>query len=108
MLNKFVTFYVPSTRDVGNTLSEDEQNKIIERVASIFSAAFGGATAIPTTGYYLSNAGKLIREHITLIKSYHEDDVDGETVACTLAANIKKEYGQESIAIETEKGMLFV
>lgn len=108
VLTHFVIFYVPSTFNVGQVLSDIAQQEITRRIAKAFSIAFGGATAIPSTGYYTANNGDLIEEHITLVKSYYENGIDGEKIACQLAETIKTEYGQESIAIETKNGMQFV
>lgn len=108
-LDKFVTFYVPSTHHVGKPLPVRERHALVTRVARELSNAFGGATATKGQGYYVSDTKGLIVEPVTLVKSYHECDTsEALAIVVPLAQAIKNEYGQESILIETEKGVLFV
>jgi len=109
MLNHSVTFYVPSTKNVGDKLTKSERRALVTRVANCFSESFGGCTATTGTGYYKANSGKLIAESITLVTSYHAlDTCEAMAIVIPLANAIKSEYGQESIAIETESGIDFI
>lgn len=109
MLNHFVTFYVPSTRNVGDPLPSVERQALVTRVAKSFSDSFGGATATDGQGFYTANNGELIVESVTLVKSYHAlDTTQALAIVIPLAESIKREYGQESIAIETETGIEFI
>ncbi len=109
MLEKFVTFYVPSTFDVGKPLPVREYKALVSRIAESFSISFGGATATEGQGFYKADNGELIVESVTLVKSYHAlDSQSALAIVLPLAESIKSEYGQEAIAIETNEGILFV
>lgn len=109
MLSKRVTFYVPSTKNVGQALSKSERRALVSRVETEFSKAFGGATSTDGIGSYVANSGELIRERVTLVTSYHGlETADALAIVIPLAQSIKNEYGQEAIAIETEQGIDFI
>lgn len=109
MLNKFVTVYVPSTQDVGKPLPAKARKALVTRVATALSDSFGGATATAGQGYYKADSGELIVERVTLVKSYHAlETTEALAIVIPLAQAIKSEYGQESIAIETETGIEFI
>lgn len=109
MLHNSVTFYVPSTKNVGQKLSRKEQNALVQLVADKLAGWFGGATATKGQGFYKANDGQLIVETVTLVKSYHECAVEQALALVEdLARTIKEQYGQESIAIETTNGIEFI
>jgi len=109
MLENRVTFYVPSTKNVGTPLTKSEKKALINRICNTFADSFGGCTTINASGYFKSKAGKLIRESITLVTSYHEVSTQAALeIVIPLAKKIKEEYGQESIALETELGIEFI
>ncbi len=109
MLHRKVTFYVPSTKNVGEKLNKSERRALVTRVETTFSKAFGGATSTQGIGSYVANDGRLIRESVTLVTSYHGlETSDALAIVIPLAEAIKNEYGQEAIAIETESGIEFI
>ena len=109
MLSRRITFYVPSTQNVGQPLPKKERKALVTRIARVFCETFGGATATDGTGYYTANNGDLIRENVTLVTSYHAlETSEALAIVIPLAQSIKSEYGQESIAIETEQGIEFI
>jgi hypothetical protein len=109
MLTNKITFYVPSTKNVGQKLDARERKALITRVETVFSRAFGGSTSTAGTGCYLANDGSLIRESVTLVTSYHAIETsEALAIVVPLAEAIKQEYGQEAIAIETQNGIEFV
>jgi hypothetical protein len=109
MLSRKVIFYVPSTQNVGQPLSRKEQNALVERVERTFAQSFGGATATQGTGSWVTQDGRLVRERVTLVTSYHDKETsEALAIVIPLAQAIKAEYGQEAIAIETEQGIEFI
>ena len=109
MLSNKVIFYVPSTKNVGTPLTKSERKALITRVCNTFAESFGGCTATNGTGYFKSETGKLIKESVTLVASYHSlETSEALAIVTPLAIAIKAEYGQESIAIETEAGIDFI
>jgi len=109
MLSRKVVFYVPSTKNVGQKLTKSERRTLLTRVETLFSKAFGGSTSMQSIGTYIANDGRLIRETITLVTSYHDKETsEALAIVIPLAESIKSEYGQETIAIETETGIEFI
>jgi hypothetical protein len=109
MLKNRVTFYVPSTQNVGQPLPARERKALVSRVERVFAQNFGGATSTEGTGAYVANDGRLIRERVTLVTSYHDKETrEALAIVIPLAQAIKSEYGQEAIAIETEQGIDFI
>jgi hypothetical protein len=108
MLKNFVAVYVPSTSGLADPVTPSEHNARALLVATELSAAFGGATLFPTIGTYLADSGTLVTENIIIVKSFHDADPDeAEKTIATIAAAVKLEYAQESVAYETQDGINF-
>jgi len=108
MLKNHVTFYVPSTKNVGERLTKSERRTLVNRVEKKFGLAFGGTTSVNGVGSFPTKKG-WIRENVTLVTSYHGlETTEALAIVIPLANAIKTEYGQESIAIETEQGIDFI
>jgi hypothetical protein len=109
MFKNYVTFYVPSTKNVGDKLTKSERRTLVTRVETTFSRAFGGATSTQGIGSWITNDGRLVRESVTLVTSYHAlETTDALAIVLPLAEAIKAEYRQGAIAIETEQGIDFI
>lgn len=101
-----VALYVPSTTDTDKPTDNAAQ---VERVASRFCEMFGGATAQPSTGYWISESAGLVREAVTIVYAActaaqlreHLPDV------LQLAQQIKAEMQQEAISAEIN-GTLYI
>ena len=107
--NRWITFYVPTTKNVGEKLSRSECRALVRRVATKFAESFGGATETQGKGYWKSESGKLIAESITQVKAYYTlGEEEAIAIVTNLAQAIKQEYGQEAIAIETPQGIDFI
>ena len=61
-LKSKITVYVPATVSVDQ---EIDNAAYVERVARTLSACFGGATASPVRGYWVSDSGELVKESTT-------------------------------------------
>jgi hypothetical protein len=109
MLFHRISIYVPSTQNVGKPLPVGKHEALVTEVAKQFSKHFGGATATNGEGFYAANDGKLIRERVTIVTSYHGlETSEALAIVIPIAQVIKYRYGQESIAIETEQGIDFI
>lgn len=109
MLSKRISLYVPSTQNVGQPLPVGKHEALVNEVAKQFSKYFGGATATNGEGFYTADNGELIREHVTIVTSYHGlESSEALALVVPIAQAIKFRYGQESIAIETELGIDFI
>lgn len=106
-LKSKITVYVPATVSVNQ---EIDNAAYVERVARTLSACFGGATASPVRGYWVSDSGELVKESTTMIFAYcstadaekYIDDV------VSLCYELKREMGQEAIALEYNGEMYFI
>lgn len=63
-LKSKITVYVPATVSVDQ---EIDNAAYVERVARTLSACFGGATASPVRGYWVSDSGELVKESTTMV-----------------------------------------
>ena len=101
-----VALYVPGTQDINHATDNAAQ---VERVAREFCGWFGGATAQPSAGYWLSDSAGLIREAVTIVFAActaaqlreHLPDV------LNLAQQIKQDMAQEAVSVELN-GALYI
>ena len=101
-----VALYVPSTTDTDKPTDNAAQ---VERVARDFCGWFGGATAQPSAGYWLSESAGLVREAVTIVYAActanqlreHLPDV------LQLAQQIKQDMAQEAVSVELN-GALYI
>lgn len=106
-LSHRVTVYVPGTNGV-NAAADNSSH--VQRVAVALSDWFGGATASPVLGYWLSPSAGLVSEHTTMIFAFcdevalqsHADDL------IKLCADLRDTLQQEAVALEVDGKMLFV
>ena len=101
-----VALYVPSTQDINHATDNASQ---VERVARDICGWFGGATAQPSAGYWISDTAGLVRESVTIVYAActaaqlreHLPDV------LQLAQQIKAEMQQEAESAEIN-GTLYI
>ena len=109
MLKQFVSVYVPGTHDISHAIDSKKRALIVDNIARRLSSKFGGATSTSGIGYYVSNTGQLIREKITIVKSYHDHDPAAALeYTSVLARELCHELTQESVTIETNDGIDFI
>jgi hypothetical protein len=109
MLDHKVGIYVPGTTAVNvpaPTLQEQWTNEALER----FSRWFGGATALPGIGAWLSPTCGLVREPIMCVFSFTDDATARRNLdaVMALAAQIAFEMGQEVVTVEVNGGLHLV
>ena len=106
-LSHRVTVYVPGTCGID---AAADNSAHVERVAAALSGWFGGATASPVLGYWLSPSAGLVSEHTTMVFAFcsedalqaHADDL------LALCVDLRDTLRQEAIALEIDGKMLFV
>lgn len=105
-LTQRVALYVPSTTDTDKPTDNAAQ---VERVAREFCGWFGGATAQPSAGYWLSDTAGLVREAVTIVYAACTADQLREHLpdVLTLAQQIKSEMQQEAVSVELN-GTLYI
>ena len=107
VLSSHVRIYVPSTVDVDKVSDTAEQLEDTKRVMANW---FGGATAYRALGSWLSGAGGLVEEDVTIVESYCSEDQLTAHVGdvITHARHLKAVLSQESIAIEVQHKLYLV
>lgn len=106
-LSSKVIVVVPSTVNINE---EIDNTPYVDRVASLLSSLFGGATASQTLGYWTSPSAGLVKERSTTVLSYCtqsdlEKNIDQVVDLCM---ELKKELVQDAIALEINGEMYFV
>lgn len=106
-LNSKVTVYVPSTTDVDKVIDNRPQ---VEAVARLLSDCFGGATASPVKGYWVANNGDLVVENTTMVFAYctTEQATIHMPEIIQKCRELKRDMGQEAIAMEYNGQMYFI
>ena len=101
-----VALYVPGTQGPATATDNAAQ---VERVAREFCGWFGGATAQPSAGYWLSDTAGLVREAVTIVFAACTADQLREHLpdVLTLAQQIKAEMQQEAVSVELN-GNLYI
>lgn len=101
-----VALYVPGTQGPATATDNAAQ---VERVAREFCGWFGGATAQPSAGYWLSDSAGLVRESVTIVYAACTADQlrDRLPDVLTLAQQIKQDMAQEAVSVELN-GTLYI
>lgn len=101
-----VALYVPGTQGPATATDNAAQ---VERVAREFCGWFGGATAQPSAGYWLSDTAGLVREAVTIVYAACTADQLRERLpdVLTLAQQIKQDMAQEAVSVELN-GTLYI
>ena len=69
MIDSSVKVTIPSTVDLDQKASEIMVDAVVDQAMTIFSELFGGATATPSKGAYLSEDGTLVKEDVIVVES---------------------------------------
>lgn len=101
-----VTLYVPGTQGTATATDNAAQ---VERVAREFCKMFGGATAQPSAGYWISDNAELVREAVTIVYAACTADQICEHLpdVLQLAQQIKQDMAQEAVSVELN-GTLYI
>lgn len=101
-----VALYVPGTQGPATATDNAAQ---VERVARAFCGWFGGATAQPSAGYWISDNAGLVREAVTIVYAACTAAQLRERLpdVLNLAQQIKAEMQQEAISAEIN-GALYI
>jgi len=106
-LSSKITVYVPSTININQSINNTEH---VDKIASLLSSCFGGATSTIALGYWESATDGLIKEKTTVIFAYCSDTdlqkhIESVVEACE---ELKKDLNQEAIALEINGDMYFI
>ena len=103
MLNHLIKITVPSTSNVSNP-DQALATKWVDAALTMLATLFGGATALPGVGSYMADNGQLIKENVTVVYSYTNDDGmrNSRNKVIEFALNMGKAMGQECIMVEID------
>lgn len=107
-LDQYIKFYVPSTMDVDNHI---DNTKYKLKVMKAFAKYFGGFTEENgDKGGWKSETKGVVKEDVTKIASFATTEQLEENISkvLRLARSIKKEMGQESIALEINNALYLI
>lgn len=106
-LSSKVTVIVPSTI---NITEEIDNAPYVDRVATVLSECFGGATATETLGYWSSPTAGLVKERSTTVFAYcQEADLQAKIdKVIDLCSELKEDLKQDSVAMEINGEMYFI
>lgn len=106
-LSSKVTVIVPATININE---EIDNTPYVDKVASMMSECFGGATATQTLGYWNSPTAGLVKEKSTTVFAYcKEADLQAHIEkVIDLCEQLKQDMTQDAIAIEINGEMYFI
>lgn len=108
-LKNKLTLYIPSTVNVSESLTTDAAEAVITKAVRLLSETFGGATEVKATGSWLSSNGTLVSEPVTLVYCYAAQFSTGDLMKVKrFCEELKKELGQEAVALEINNRMIFI
>ena len=102
-----VAVYVPGTNGV-NTAADNA--RYVKMAAATLSNLFGGATATPAIGYWMSDAAGLVEEKTTIVYAYAAgaDLERGLDVVIDFCADMRAELQQEAVSLEIDGALYFI
>ena len=65
-----VVIVVPSTRRISEPLTKGEARAYVQKTKRFLAEKFGGATAIPGEGAWITSEGLMVEENITQVQSF--------------------------------------
>jgi hypothetical protein len=106
-LNSKVAIYVPSTINVNE---ECDNTQYVKNTIKQLSTWFGGATATPAIGGWVSAAGEVVVENVSIVYSFctTEDLQKYAADIIELCKTIKHEMRQEAVTLEINGQVKFV
>jgi hypothetical protein len=106
-LNSKVAIYVPSTINVNE---ECDNTQYVKNTIKQLSTWFGGATATPAIGVWVSAAGEVVVENVSIVYSFctTEDLQKYAADIIALCKSIKHDMRQEAVTLEINGQVKFV
>ena len=106
-LNSKVAIYVPSTINVNE---ECDNTQYVKNTIKQLSTWFGGATATPAIGGWVSAAGEVVVENVSIVYSFctTEDLQKYAADIIALCESIKHDMRQETVTLEVNGQVKFV
>lgn len=109
MMTHKISLYIPSTVDGNKPASRAMVQKWVSAAKNTFATLFGGFTAIPVQGGYISPEKGLIEENITIVYAFTDaDGLKHKALVKALAKRIAKAMKQESVSVEVDNAIEFI
>ena len=104
-----VSVVVPSTIDADSMMEVSEVEATVNSVVRDMSLLFGGATATKGRGGWVSSDAGLVTEDVTIVESNTNESALNAHIktVVTMCLRLKKDMGQESIALKVD-GRLYL
>lgn len=102
-----VAIYVPGTNGV-NTAADNA--RYVKMAAATLSNLFGGATATPARGFWMSDAAGLVEERVTIVYAYAGNEALEDQLGAVIefCEGMKEELKQEAISLELDSALYFI
>lgn len=102
-----VAIYVPGTNGV-NTAADNA--RYVQMAAATLSNLFGGATATPAIGYWMSDAAGLVEEKTTVVYAYATNGAleSGLDDVIDFCDGMKTELQQEAVSLAIDDSLYFI
>ena len=102
-----VAVYVPGTNGV-NTAADNA--RYVKMAAATLSNLFGGATATPAIGYWMSDAAGLVEEKTTIVYAYAAgEDLERKLdTVINFCADMRGDLRQEAVSLEIDGSLYFI
>lgn len=102
-----VAIYVPGTNGV-NTAADNA--RYVKMAAATLSNLFGGATATPAIGYWMSDNAGLVEERVTIVYAYAGNEALEDQLGAVIefCEGMRTELHQEAISLELDNVLYFI
>lgn len=102
-----VAIYVPGTNGV-NTAADNSE--YVRRAAALLSDAFGGATATPARGFWMSDSAGLVEERVTIVYAYAGNEALEDKLGAVIefCEGMRTELHQEAVSLEIDGALYFI
>ena len=109
MLNHRIAVIIPSTVDA-NVAAPQLSAEWIRKAKELFAKTFGGFTATPATGGWMSHDHGLIEENVVVVHSMTDDKglLAGRGIVREFAVTLAAAMGQECVSVEIDNSLEFV
>lgn len=106
-LKSKVAIYIPSTININQSIDNSEQ---VKKACVFLSGLFGGCTAVNASGSWISVAGDLIQEPVTIVYAFCSKYqlMRAKKSIVKFCKNICSEMSQEAVSLEINNQLYFV
>ncbi len=106
-LSSKIAIFVPSTIDIDK---KADTSMIVDNTLKLLASLYGGSTCSNSIGTWVSTSGELVKERIKYVYAYCTTEQLDASVDQVIdyCENLKKELGQEAIALEINNELYFI